>query len=100
MLPNYPETFKLLTAAEKEAIIDALPKTQPSSKSKTWITSEFISIFKDPATLTFLLIWICHSIGGWGISLVLPTVIYDLGFSVSAISQVSQTTVPNHTDRR
>ncbi|SMY26146.1 unnamed protein product [Zymoseptoria tritici ST99CH_1A5] len=95
MLPNYPETFKALTEAEREAILDALPKTQPSSKAKTWNTAEFIAIFKDPAMLSFTLIWICHAIGGWGISQVLPTVIYDLGFSASAISQLL--TIPTYT---
>ena len=34
------------------------------------------------------MIWITHDIGDWGISFVLPTVIYELGISNTAISQV------------
>lgn len=88
LLPNYPETTAFLSLPEKQAIINNLPKTQPSSAAKTWDKSQFISLIKDPTTATFTLIWIFHAIGGWGISQVLPTVIYDLGFSASAISQL------------
>lgn len=45
-------------------------------------------LFKDPTFIPFLMIWITHGIGGWGISFVLPSVIYDLGISNTAISQV------------
>ncbi|KAM0283170.1 hypothetical protein ACHAQH_002652 [Verticillium albo-atrum] len=34
------------------------------------------------------MIWITHGIGGWGISFVVPTVIYELGISNTAISQI------------
>lgn len=46
------------------------------------------TLMTDPSFVPFLLIWITHGIGGWGISFVLPTVIYDLGISNTAISQV------------
>lgn len=88
MLPNYPETSTFISEQEKNALLSNLPKTQPSSKSKTWDTTQFKAIFKDPTTATFTLIWIFHAIGGWGISQVLPQVIFDLGFAPSAISQL------------
>ncbi|MBE3041972.1 hypothetical protein IMZ48_05200 [Candidatus Bathyarchaeota archaeon] len=34
------------------------------------------------------MIWITHGIGGFGITFVLPSVIYELGISNTAISQV------------
>ncbi|KUI69211.1 hypothetical protein VM1G_04905 [Cytospora mali] len=41
-----------------------------------------------PPSSPFLAIWITHGIGGFGITFVLPTVIYDLGISDTAISQL------------
>ncbi|KAK1992887.1 hypothetical protein LX36DRAFT_279553 [Colletotrichum falcatum] len=45
-------------------------------------------LFCNPTFVPFLMIWIMHGIGGWGISFVLPTVIYELGISNTAASQV------------
>jgi hypothetical protein len=56
--------------------------------SKTFNLKQVKSMFLDPTFLPFLFIWITHGIGGWGISFVLPTVIYELGISNTAISQV------------
>ena len=41
-----------------------------------------------PANYTFLLIWLCHSIGAGGIFTVLPTVLYQLGLTRSAETQL------------
>lgn len=57
-------------------------------KAKTWDFSQVKSLFKDPTFIPFLMIWITHGIGGWGISFVLPTVIYELGISGTANSQL------------
>lgn len=88
MLPNNPETAKFLTEDEKRTILDNLPKTQPSSTSKTWNTEQVRAIFTDPTTATFTLIWIFHAIGGWGVQKVLPTVILELGLTDSAVTQL------------
>ncbi|CAK4029530.1 high-affinity nicotinic acid transporter [Lecanosticta acicola] len=87
-LPNYPETSHFLTPQEQQAILSNLPATQPSAQAKTWNPEQFKSVFKDPTTLSFTLVWICHAIGGWGVSTVLPTVIYDLGLTDSAVAQL------------
>ncbi|PVH95349.1 MFS general substrate transporter [Periconia macrospinosa] len=87
-LPNYPETVKFLTDAEREAILVDLPKQAPTMNAKTFSLEQTKSLFKDPTFIPFLLIWITHGIGGWGISFVLPTVIYELGISNTAISQI------------
>lgn len=65
-----------------------MPKTQPKSGAKTWNREQVKALFKDPTFATFLVIWICHAIGGWGVSKVLPTVVYDLGMEGSAVSQL------------
>lgn len=88
-LPDYPdETSKFLTDAEKEVILRSVPKTQPKAKAKTWDRAQAKALVRDPTFATFLMIWICHAIGGWGVSKVLPTVVYDLGMEGSAVSQL------------
>lgn len=88
-LPDYPdETTKWLSQDEKDTIRASVPKTQPKAAAKTWNREQVMALFKDPTFLTFLLIWICHAIGGWGVSKVLPTVVYDLGMEGSAVSQL------------
>ncbi|PPJ49632.1 hypothetical protein CBER1_02173 [Cercospora berteroae] len=87
-LPNYPEDSAWLSEEEKRAVIDTRPKTQPSANAKTWNSTEFKAIFKDSRNYTYTFLWICHAIGGWGIAKVLPTVIYELGLSGSAVTQL------------
>jgi hypothetical protein len=87
-LPNYPQTANFLSDDEKEAVVANLPKQAPTMHAKTFDFDQIISLFKSPSFVPFLMIWITHGIGGWGISFVLPNVIYDLGISNTAISQV------------
>ncbi|KAJ0312245.1 hypothetical protein COL516b_001319 [Colletotrichum fioriniae] len=85
---DYPETVEFLTDSEREAILSDLPEQAPTMKSKTINLQQVKDLFSDPTFIPFLMIWITHGIGGWGISFVLPTVIYELGISNTAISQV------------
>lgn len=57
---------------------------------KTFSTAQVKTLLKDPTLISFTLLWVMHGIGGWGISFVLPTVIYELGISGAgtAISQL------------
>ncbi|KAL1846979.1 hypothetical protein Daus18300_014083 [Diaporthe australafricana] len=87
-LPDYPETAAFLSEPEKEAIIADLPSRAPSMTSKTFDLGQIKAMFKNPTFVPFLLIWITHGIGGFGITFVLPTVIYELGISDTAISQL------------
>lgn len=56
--------------------------------SKTFDLDQIKTMFKSPTFVPFLVIWITHGIGGFGITFVLPTVIYELGISDTAISQL------------
>lgn len=56
--------------------------------SKAFDLSQISSLFKSPTFIPFTLIWITHGIGGFGITFVLPNVIYDLGMTDTAISQL------------
>lgn len=87
-MPDYPETVKFLSQDEKDAILADLPKQAPTMNAATFNLQQAKDLFKDPTFIPFLMIWITHGIGGWGISFVLPSVIYDLGISNTAISQV------------
>lgn len=87
-LPNWPQTAPFLSATEKDTLLSSLPTTQPTGASKTWVASQAAALLADPTFATFNLLWMFHSIGGWGISLVLPTVIYELGLQGSAVSQL------------
>jgi hypothetical protein len=100
-LPNFPsdtKTSKLtsfLSHSEKEVLISDLPANQPVGTAKTWDLSEARGLVTDPTFYSFNMLWIFHSIGGWGISLVLPTVIYELGLQGSATTQLM--TMPTYT---
>lgn len=83
-----PETAAFLSEPEKEAIIADLPSRAPSMESKTFDLNQIKSMFNNPTFVPFLVIWITHGIGGFGITFVLPTVIYELGISDTAISQL------------
>lgn len=56
--------------------------------AKNFDFSEIKAMLKSPTLIPFLLIWVTHGIGGFGITFVLPTVIYELGLSGTAISQL------------
>lgn len=63
--------------------------------TKTLDLQQISALLKDPTLVPFLLIWITHGIGGFGITFVLPNVIYDLGMTDTAISQLM--TMPAYT---
>ncbi|CAN9180334.1 unnamed protein product [Alternaria alternata] len=85
---GYPQTVDFLSEDECAAILADLPQQAPTMRAKTFDTDQVKSLFKSATFFPFLMIWTTHSIGGWGISFVLPTVIYELGISNTAVSQV------------
>lgn len=88
VVPEDPETAAFLSETDKDAIIADLPSRAPSMDSKTFETDQIKAMFRNPTFVPFLIIWITHGIGGFGITFVLPTVIYELGISDTAISQL------------
>lgn len=83
-----PETANFLTESERDIVLADLPEQAPTMKAKTINFEQVKELFRSSTFIPFLMIWITHGIGGWGISFVLPTVIYELGISNTAISQV------------
>ncbi|KAK0462564.1 major facilitator superfamily domain-containing protein [Desarmillaria tabescens] len=78
----------LMGEREQAKIIDRLSRDAPSKEGKTWDKGEVLRLFADPTFWTFSAVWFCHAVGGFGLSYVLPTVIYELGSTTTALSNV------------
>lgn len=87
-LPDYPHTAKMLTPEERELVARRLSATAPSGKTGRWDWSTLKVLFANPTLYTFAMYWIAHGIGGFGVGYALPTVIYQLGFTTTAKSQL------------
>ncbi|KAJ6596007.1 major facilitator superfamily domain-containing protein [Mycena sp. CBHHK59/15] len=87
-LPSYPEQSKWLSAEEKELILGHLHKDAPKINGKTFEWKAAAQLFADPTYYSFTAAWICAGVGGSGINYSLPTVIKDLGFTDSRMSNV------------
>ncbi|KAK7748332.1 hypothetical protein SLS62_008700 [Diatrype stigma] len=87
-LPDYPETAKFLTEEEWAFLRGRLAKTAPRGDAKHWDSESVLKLLRDPTFYTFSVYWICHGIGGFGVGYALPTVIYELGFTTTANSQL------------
>ncbi|KAL4914825.1 major facilitator superfamily domain-containing protein [Aspergillus aurantiobrunneus] len=87
-VPDYPETAKMLTPEEREFLSSRLAKTAPSGKDSSWSWENIKQLFSSPTVYTFSVYWIGHGIGGFGVHYALPMVIYELGFTSTANSQL------------
>ncbi len=67
--------------------------------ARTFNWQQVKEMAKAASFLPFTFIWIFHGIGAFGITFVLPTVIYELGISDTAISQVMTMVCPTHSFR-
>jgi hypothetical protein len=86
-LPDYPETARFLTKEERLYMQSRLANNAPKGE-KNWDWASLKVMARDPTLYTFSLYWICHGIGGFGVGFALPTVIYQLGFTTTAYSQL------------
>jgi len=87
-LPGYPQTARMLTQEERTFILQRLSSTAPSGSKGSWDFATLKPLFSDPTLYTFNIYWIAHGIGGFGIQYALPTVIYQLGFTTTSLSQL------------
>ena len=87
-LPDYPQTARFLTQEEQTFILQRLSSSAPSGEEKSWDFSSLKALFADPTVYPFSIYWIGHGIGGIGIGYALPTVIYELGFTTTSLSQL------------
>jgi hypothetical protein len=88
-LPDYPETArKLLDDDERAFMAKKLADTAPTGEKGHWDWASLKTLLVDPSVYTFSMYWVAHGIGGFGISYALPTVIYQLGFTTTAKSQL------------
>lgn len=87
-LPDYPETARMLGEEERAFVTRRLADTAPKGEKGHWDFASLRTLFRDPTVYTFSSYWLAHGIGGFGISYALPTVIYQLGFTTTAKSQL------------
>jgi len=87
-LPDYPETARMLTEEERTFVVQRLLPTRPFGEKGHWDFTTLITLFSDPTVYTFGTYWLAHGIGGFGVSYALPTVIYQLGFTTTSLSQL------------
>ena len=86
-LPDYPETARMLTKEERSFIVQRLSSTAPSGE-RQWDFATLKTLFLNPTLYTFAIYWLAHGIGGFGVGYALPTVIYQLGFTTTSLSQL------------
>ncbi|KAJ5090235.1 Major facilitator superfamily domain general substrate transporter [Penicillium argentinense] len=87
-LPDYPETAKMLTEEERTFLKGRLSASAPKGEDKSWDWGDIAMLLRSPTLYTFTVYWIGHGIGGFGVNYALPTVIYELGFTDTALSQL------------
>ncbi|GAD98061.1 hypothetical protein PVAR5_6749 [Paecilomyces variotii No. 5] len=88
-LPDFPEEARILKEDERTYLVDHLAARKTiSGKEKLWNWAAFWDLLKQPTFYTFNLYWICHGTGGLSVQYALPTVIYQLGFTTTAVSQL------------
>jgi hypothetical protein len=77
-----------LDAKERAFILQRPSDVAPSGEKGNWDFRALKVLFKDPTTYTFAVYWIGHGIGGFGVGYALLTVIYQLGFTTTSLSQL------------
>jgi MFS family permease len=87
-LPDYPQSTTLLTEEERAFVLLRLSSAAPSGAKGQLDFASLRTLFSDPTLYTFAIYWIAHGIGGFGVSYALPTVIYELGFTTTSLSQL------------
>lgn len=90
LLPNFVEDSRFLNTNEKRIVLSKLPSTSPRKQDSAFSRDQIKLLLKDPTFYTYSGIWLFQGLGGWGISFVLPTIIYELGFTDTSKTQLMQ----------
>ncbi|WAO92177.1 Hypothetical protein NCS54_00967300 [Fusarium falciforme] len=88
VLPDFPNTARWMSQAEKDFIQARLPINAPRAAEKDFDWTEFWQTLKDPKLWLFLLCWAFYTIGTTGLQFYQPTVIANLGFTTIAQAQL------------
>ncbi|BGP39243.1 hypothetical protein JCM10450v2_003199 [Rhodotorula kratochvilovae] len=89
ILPDFPSTSKWLKPREVEHLSLHLHKDAPHESGKIF-DKQALTLFKDPTYYLFTTVWVLQAVGGYGISLVLPQIVKDMGFAGSAATNLLQ----------
>ncbi|KAH7268685.1 major facilitator superfamily domain-containing protein [Fusarium solani] len=88
VLPDFPNTARWMSQAEKDFIQARLPINAPRAAEKDFDWTEFWQTLKDPKLWLFLLCWAFYTIGTTGLQFYQPTVIANLGFTQAQLLNI------------
>ncbi|KAJ4328721.1 hypothetical protein N0V84_000720 [Fusarium piperis] len=88
VLPDFPNTARWMSQAEKDFIQARLPINAPRAAEKDFDWKEFWQTLKDPKLWLFLLCWAFYTIGTTGLQFYQPTVIANLGFTQAQLLNI------------
>jgi len=83
-LPNYPDTVEWLTEEERAFVLARLPPQAPRSTDSNFKLSEVVEALKYSTTWAFTGIKLFQSLGTYGLSFWLPSIIQEFGLSKPA----------------
>ncbi|UJR25750.1 hypothetical protein I4U23_007100 [Adineta vaga] len=78
-LPDSPEQARFLTNKQRQLQLDRLIQDTGISQDHSFSWSQVLSVFTDWKTYAYATIYICGTIVLQGITLLLPTLIHDMG---------------------
>jgi MFS family permease len=90
-IPNYPLTAKFLSSEERTHLISRLSKNQDATVSETFTWSGVVAALRDPKCWLYGLTFHTLSLPLYTLSLFLPTIIQELGFTAA---QAQLLTIP------
>ncbi|KXS16588.1 MFS general substrate transporter [Gonapodya prolifera JEL478] len=82
-LPSYPSKCWFLTERQKYIAAERLPKEDVKEKSKAFVLSDWLEMFRDPKVWMFMIVYLIHVNGNYANSAYLPTVISNLGWKAN-----------------
>lgn len=85
-LPNYPDDSKWLTEEEKAFLVARLPPLAPKATDKDFVARDTWNAMKKPSTIFLTLLKMFQSVGSYGLSFWLPTIVASFGLSSSTTS--------------
>lgn len=92
-LPNFPDTSKWLSDEEKAYIIARLPPSSPKSTDKNFSWKHVKASLKRPTLVLFAFLRLFQSLGTYGLSFWLPSIILEFGITKASTTPLM--TVPS-----
>lgn len=85
-LPNYPDDSKWLSEEEKAYLVARLPPLAPKATDKDFVARDTWEAIKKPSTIFLTLLKMFQSVGSYGLSFWLPSIVASFGLTSSTTS--------------